>query len=91
MNKRKNWDDYKRKSYNIDKGRENKDVNVLMNKYYYQLHDKLVHNTNDEEVFNDTFLKMSYRYDGYNFCDSFCYFFYQLKGAFNRDKKTIIY
>ena len=91
MKRKRNWDEYKRKSHNIDKGKENKDVNLLMCEYYDVLHNQLIKCADDYDVFNDTFLKMSYRYDGYNFCDSFIYFFGMLKGAYKRDKSTIIY
>ena len=58
-----NWDDYRRKQVNINRSQLNKEVSVLLTKHYNYLHSKLVKYEEEEDIFNDTYLKLTYKYD----------------------------
>lgn len=60
-----------------------------MNKHYNLLHSDLVATEEDEAVFNDTFLKLTYNFNPDSmFIDQFRYYFSLLKGAYSRDSKV---
>lgn len=85
----KNWDKYKRIQCNIDKAICNQTVSLLLEQHYSLLHSKLVKSEEDEPIFNDTFLKLTYNYNPEElFSNQFCYYFNLLKGAYRRDSKT---
>ncbi len=84
-----NWDKYKRMQCNIQKASFNQEVNTLMGQHYQQLHQGLVSSKADEDVFNDTFLKITYKYNpDKNFVEQFKWLFKQLKGAYYRDDRA---
>ena len=84
-----NWDKYKRMQCNMQKATYNYTVINLMQKYYCQLHSMLVNTPQDEDVFNDTYLKMTYKYNpSKDFVEQFKWLFNQLKGAYYRDDRA---
>ena len=84
-----NWDKYKRMQCNMQKATYNCTVIHLMDQHYQHLHNRLVRNPQDEDIFNDTFLKMTYKYNPQkDFVEQFCWLFKQLKGAYFRDDKA---
>ena len=84
-----NWDKYKRMQCNMQKATYNYTVINLMQKYYCQLHSMLVNTPQDEDVFNDTYLKMTYKYNPQkDFIEQFKWLFAQLKGAYYRDDRA---
>ena len=85
------WSCYKRKQCNIQKAVYNDEVNRLMNKHYKQLY-SLVKREQDQDTFNDTFLKLTYNYNPeQDFIEQFKYYFNLLKGAYYRDQKVANY
>ncbi len=58
-----NWDKYRRMQCNIDKAILNAAVTNLTTKYYKQLKDELVRTPEDRDVFQDTYLKLTYKYN----------------------------
>lgn len=83
------WSSYKRKQINIDKAVINSQVNQLLAKHYKYLHSILVKSNSDEDTFNDTYLKLTYNYNpDKDFIQQFKYYFYLLKGAYQRDDKV---
>lgn len=87
-----NWDKYKRMQCNMQKATYNCIVIHLMDQHYQYLHNMLVKNPQDEDIFNDTFLKITYKYNPQkDFVEQFCWLFNQLKGAYFRDDKTNIF
>ncbi len=92
MQQDNNWNQWKRMQVNIDKAQYNQEVNGLLSKYYQQLHSILVKSETDEDVFNDTFLKLTYNYNpDIDFVQQYCYYFKLLKGAYYRDSKVYNY
>ena len=86
------WSSYKRKQVNINKAVNNGEVNRLLEQHYKQLHSLLVKSDNDEPIFNDTFLKLTYNYNpDKDFIGQFRYYFNLLKGAYYRDNKVANY
>lgn len=86
------WSSYKRKQVNISKATFNDEVNRLMEIYYKQLHSLLVKSEQDQDTFNDTYLKLTYNYNPEkNFIEQFKYYFNLLKGAYYRDDKVANY
>ena len=84
-----NWDKYKRMQCNMQKATYNYTVINLMQKYYCQLHSMLVNTPQDEDIFNDTYLKMTYKYNpDKDFVEQFKWLFNQLKGAYYRDDRA---
>ena len=84
-----NWDDYRRKQVNIRKSKSNQEVSNMLQKHYKYLHSRLVKFEEDEDTFNDTFLKLTYNYNpDKDFIDQFIYYFNLLKGAYFRDSKV---
>ena len=84
-----NWDDYRRKQVNIRKSKSNQEVSNMLQKHYKYLHSRLVKFEEDEDTFNDTFLKLTYNYNpDKDFIDQFIYYFNLLKGAYFRDAKA---
>ena len=52
----------------------------------------LVKSEADEDVFNDTYLKLTYNYNpDTDFIKQYCYYFNLLKGAYYRDSKVYNY
>lgn len=81
----RNWDKYKTKQVNIRKAKPNPEVSQLLQKYYTQLHTVLVKTEQDEDTFNDAFLKMTYCYNAdSDFVQQFTYQFNLLKGSYYR-------
>lgn len=86
------WSSYQRKFVNIQKAVFNDEVNQLLVKHYQYLHSLLVKSEQDEDTFNDTYLKLTYKYDSSkDFVEQFIYYFNLLKGAYLRDDKVANY
>ena len=84
-----NWSSYKRKQVNISKAVFNAAVSQQLTKYYKYLHNLLVIVEGDEDIFNDTYLKLTYNYEpDKDFREQFIYYFKLLKGAYYRDDKV---
>lgn len=87
-----NWSSYKRRMVNIQKATFNDEVNTLTSIHYKYLHSLLVKSDGDDDIFNDTFLKLSHCYNPEkDFIQQFKYYFNLLKGAFYRDDKVANY
>lgn len=87
-----NWDQYKRMQCNINKATSNEQVSKLTSQYYQYLQQLLVHSPEDQAIFNDTFLKLTYKYNPeQDFIVQFQKMFKQLKGAYYRDTRCNIY
>lgn len=87
-----NWDSYKRRQVNISKAVDNPAVSQLLNQHYPYLHNLLVRVQGDEDIFNDTYLKLTYKYLPHlDFIEQFKYYFNLLKGAYFRDNKVANY
>ena len=83
-----NWDKYKRMQCNIEKAIINEVIMNLTLKNYNQLQMELVKSPEDWDIFNDTYLKLTYKYNpNKNFKEQFKWLFNQLKGAYYRDDK----
>ncbi len=86
------WSSYKRKFVNIEKAVYNIEVNQLLTQHYQYLHSLLVKTEQDEDTFNDTYLKLTYLYDNTkDFIEQFKYYFNLLKGAYLRDDRVANY
>ena len=84
-----NWDKYKRMQCNMQKATYNPDTITLMGQHYQQLYNMLVSTPEDEDVFNDTYLKITYKYNpDKDFVEQFKWLFNQLKGAYYRDDRA---
>ena len=84
-----NWNEWKRMQINIEKAKCNKQVSELLTEHYTFLHSMLVKYEADEDVFNDAYLKLTYKYNpNEDFIDQYCYFFNLLKGAYYCDSKV---
>ena len=84
-----NWDKYKRMQCNLQKATYNKDTVTLMGQHHQSLYDALVHTPEDEDIFNDTYLKITYKYNpDKDFIEQFKWLFQQLKGAYYRDDRA---
>lgn len=80
---------YKRKQTNIEKAIFNDEVNTYFQQHYRYLHSLLVKTEEDEDTFNDTFLKLTYNYNSEkDFIEQYKYYFNLLKGAYNRADKV---
>lgn len=89
MQQIKNWDNYRRMQVNIQKSITNERVAELLTRHYKYLHSILVKSPEDEDVFNDTYLKLTYNYNpDKDFIDQYKYYFNLLKGAYYRDNKV---
>lgn len=87
-----NWDQWKRMQINIDKAQHNSEVSRLLTIHYKQLHSMLVKSEADEDIFNDTYLKLTYNYNpDSDFIQQYQYYFNLLKGAYYRDSKVTNY
>ena len=83
-----NWSKYRRKQINLEKSEYNYLVNDLLTKHYRYLHSLLVKSKSDESTFNDTYLKLTRKYNPeQDFIDQFIKAFNQLKGEYQRDDK----
>lgn len=83
-----NWDKYKRMQCNIEKAIINEVVMNLTLKNHNQLQMELVKSPEDRDIFNDTYLKLTYKYNpNKDFKEQFKWLFNQLKGAYYRDDK----
>ena len=79
---------YKRMQSNIEKAILNAAVTNLIAKHYNQLRKELVKVPEDLDVFNDTYLKLTYKYNpDKDFREQFKWLFRQLKGAYYRDDR----
>lgn len=84
-----NWDKYKRMQCNMQKATYNPDTITLMGQHYQQLYNTLVSTPEDEDIFNDTYLKITYKYNpDKDFVEQFKWLFNQLKGAYYRDDRA---
>lgn len=87
-----NWSSYKRKQVNISKAVFNATVSQQLTKHYKYLHNLLVVVDTDEDIFNDTYLKLTYNYQpDIDFAEQYIYYFNLLKGAYYRDDKVAGY
>lgn len=87
-----NWSSYKRKQVNISKAVFNAAVSQQLNQHYTYLHNLLVIEEGDEDIFNDTYLKLTYNYQPeIDFKEQFIHYFNLLKGAYYRDDKVAGY
>lgn len=87
-----NWDQWKRMQVNVEKALYNPEVSRLLTKHYQQLHSMLVKSEADEDIFNDTYLKLTYNYNpDKDFVGQYKYYFNLLKGAYYRDNKVTNY
>lgn len=85
------FDKYHTKYINTQKAQYNEPVSQLMQQHYHQLH-TLVKTVEDEDTFNDTFLKLTYSYNpDDDFTEQFKYQFNLLKGKYYRYDKTLNY
>lgn len=81
-----NWDKWKRMQCNLNKAVMNAEVANLMNQNYQQLWNEFVKTPEDQDVFNDAYLKLTYKYvPEQDFVEQFRHIFKQLKGAYYRD------
>ena len=86
------WSSYNRKQVNIEKAIPNDEVSYYLQQHYKYLHSLLVKNPQDEDTFNDTYLKLTYNYNpDKDFIEQFKYYFNLLKGAYYRDDKVANY
>lgn len=84
-----NWDKYKRMQCNMQKATYNPETITLMGQHYQQLYNTLVSTPEDEDIFNDTYLKITYKYNpDKDFVEQFKWLFNQLKGAYYRDDRA---
>lgn len=87
-----NHDQFRIEQNNIDKSITNRDVSILMSKHYQYLHNLLVKIEFHEDIFQDTFLKLTYNYNpDREFIEQFEYYFNMLKGWYYRSSKVIKY
>ena len=87
-----NHDQFRIEQNNIDKSITNSEVSILMSKHYQYLHNLLVKIEFHEDIFQDTFLKLTYNYDPHReFIEQFEYYFNMLKGWYYRSSKVIKY
>lgn len=87
-----NWDKYRRKSNNIRNSSFNIEVSELLELHYKYLYGVLVKTDSDKDIFNDTFLKLTYKYNrDKDFIDQYVFWFRRLKGEFFRDDKVTNY
>ena len=87
-----NYDQFRIEQNNLDKSVYNKDVSFLMSKHYYYLHKLLVTKDEYEDIFQDTYLKLTYKYDPEReFVEQFEYHFNLLKGWYYRSGKVMNY
>ena len=81
-----NWDKWKRMQCNLNKAVMNAQVANLMNQNYQQLWNEFVKTPEDQDIFNDAYIKLTYRYvPEQDFVEQFRHIFKQLKGAYYRD------
>lgn len=87
-----NWSSYKRKQVNIEKAVFNPIINLQLSRHYKQLHSLLVTQEGDEDIFNDTFLKLTHSYNSeQDFIEQYKHTFYNLKLAYKQDDKVANY
>lgn len=88
----KNWDKYRRKQNIFKKSNFNPEVSELLTSHYKYLYTKLVKSDQDRDTFNDTFLKMTNKYNpDKDFIDQFVFWFRRLKGEYIRDDRVTNY
>ena len=81
-----NWDKWKRMECNLNKAVMNGQVANLMNENYQQLWNEFVKTPEDQDIFNDAYIKLTYKYvPEQDFVEQFRHIFKQLKGAYYRD------
>lgn len=81
-----NWDKWKRMQCNLNKAVMNAQVANLMNQNYQQLWNEFVKTPEDQDIFNDAYIKLTYKYvPEQDFVEQFRHIFKQLKGAYYRD------
>lgn len=87
-----NHDQFRIEQNNIDKSVCNDQVAQLMSKNYNYLHNLLVTKESYEDIFQDTYLKLTYNYStDSDFVERFIYYFKMLKGWYYRSGKVIKY
>lgn len=87
-----NWSSYKRKQVNIDKAQYNPTINLQLSQHYNQLHSCLVTKEGDDDIFNDTFLKLTHSYNPeQDFIEQFKHTFYNLRLAYEKDDRVANY
>lgn len=87
-----NWSSYKRKQVNIEKAQYSPTINLQLSQHYNQLHSCLVTKEGDEDIFNDTFLKLTHSYNPeQDFMEQFKHIFYNLKLAYEKDDRVANY
>lgn len=87
-NMNQNWDSYKRKSANLNKAVENNLLFVELIKIY----NVLIKNFKCIDIFNDTVIKLTYKYNpNIPLYEQFSFYYNQLKGEYFRDNKVTNY
>lgn len=87
-----NQDKYRRMQCNLEKAIINEAVTNLLLRHYKELQDQLITNVEDYGIFNDTYLKLTYKYDpNRDFVEQFVWIFKQLKNSYYRDDKCHIH
>lgn len=87
-----NWSSYKRKQVNIEKAVYNPTINLQLSNNYNQLHSCLVRTESDEDIFNDTFLKLTHSYNPeQDFIEQYKHTFYNLRLAYEKDDRIANY
>jgi hypothetical protein len=85
----KTWSSFRRANNNIEKAEFNDIVNQLFNTHYKYLYTNLVKSEYDCDVFNDTYIKLTYSYsEDKDFVDEFIRLFKSIKSAYRRDDLT---
>jgi hypothetical protein len=85
----KTWSSFRRANNSINKAEFNDTVNQLFNTHYKYLYTSLVKSEYDCDVFNDTYIKLTYSYyEDKDFVDEFMRIFKLLKSAYRRDDLT---
>ena len=87
-----NWSSYRRKQVNIEKAKFNPTINRLIIIHYKHLHSFLVKKEGDEDIFNDTYLKLTHSYNPKeDFIEQYKHTFYNLKLAYKKDDSVANY
>lgn len=84
----KNWSKWKTKQINLQKAVYNQEVSNLTEQNYKYLHNLLVKTDEDNDTFNDTFIKVSREYNpDVDFIQQYLEQFKRLKGQYYRYDK----
>jgi hypothetical protein len=83
------WSSYRRAGKIHEKSTENQELNELITVHHSFLWKTLVKDYKDEDVFNDTYLKLTSTYDeNIDFIEQFTATFKQIRLAYRRDDFT---